>query len=349
MNESPMVREVDKIVSNLLIAEGAVCIPAVGSLRVVRRGAKRISSRRVEPPCLIVEFTSQPVGTSLADAIACAAGCGSKQAVEICGRWLAYVRKEEALAIGGVGVLRDKSFAIDPAFDRLLNPQGHDAVTLRSGRGGHWFLWTVASIAILCGLGVCGWILYDQLGSSAIFPAQAGGRSAASAEAGIVLPTSDSQTEALSESGSIETSAARSADSEAVNGSNPASPHSDTGVSVEHRVDVTHSDSKGSAASQGGESSAVRAESPTDSDPMEASRLVSGHTYVVLGVFSSLENARRALREVGRREPAIHCRIYLYGPKYMVSMFSSESSEAGRAFVHAYSDRFPDMWTYRAK
>ena len=28
MNASPMIREVDKIVANLLIAEGAVCIPS---------------------------------------------------------------------------------------------------------------------------------------------------------------------------------------------------------------------------------------------------------------------------------------------------------------------------------
>lgn len=85
------------------------------------------------------------------------------------------------------------------------------------------------------------------------------------------------------------------------------------------------------------------------SDPMQAARLVSGHTYVVQGVYSSLENARRALRELERREPALHGRIYLYGPKYMVSMFSSETSEQSIAFVRAYADRYPDLWTYRAK
>ena len=70
---------------------------------------------------------------------------------------------------------------------------------------------------------------------------------------------------------------------------------------------------------------------------------------MVQGVYSSLENARRALRELERREPALHGRIYLYGPKYMVSMFSSETSEQSIAFVRAYADRYPDLWTYRAK
>ena len=62
-----------------------------------------------------------------------------------------------------------------------------------------------------------------------------------------------------------------------------------------------------------------------------------------------LENARRALRELERREPALHGRIYLYGPKYMVSMFSSDEKSAATSFVRAYADRYPDLWTYRAK
>lgn len=95
-----MIREVDKIVANLLIAEGAVCIPGAGSLRIVRHGARRISSRKIVPPCRMVEFTSQPVGTSLAAAVARAAGCDEGRAAEICGRWLAQVRTEEVLTIG---------------------------------------------------------------------------------------------------------------------------------------------------------------------------------------------------------------------------------------------------------
>ena len=121
-----MIREVDKIVANLLIAEGAVCIPGAGSLRVVRHGARRISSRKIVPPCRMVEFTSQPVGTSLAAAGARAAGCDEGRAAEICGRWPAQVRTEEVLTIGGVGILREKSFTMDAAFGKLLNPQGHE-------------------------------------------------------------------------------------------------------------------------------------------------------------------------------------------------------------------------------
>lgn len=444
MNASPMIREVDQIVANLLIAERAVCIPGVGSLGVVRRGARRISSRMILPPCRMVEFSSQPAGTSLAAAIAYAAGCDAKQAQDICGRWLAQVRTEDALTIGGVGVLRQKSFEMDAAFDKLLNPQGHEPLKLRGGHGGHWVLWTVAAVAIVCGLGACGWILYDQLNSSASnsaakqaesrnIPSQTnlGGASAgfgsavgtssgkrpvgmsssdeqggsAAANAGAessarsgadTRDTSPNRSSASADAGTdgsalaggdvmiaagtvraAETSADTTADGRSggvsASGKAASAGHSGSGnsVSVPSSAGVSVPDrsvSGGVAAvrsaagtSSAGTSDRTVAGRPTSgvsssassddaaSDPMQAARFVSGHSYVVQGVYSSLENARRALRELERREPALHGRIYLYGPKYMVSMFSSERSDVSAAFVRAYSDRFPDLWTYRAK
>ncbi len=411
-----MVREVDKIVANLLIAEGAVSIPGVGSLRVVRRGARRISSGKIVPPCRMVEYASQPAGTSLAAAIACAAGCDAKQAQDICGRWLAQVRTEQALTIGGVGVLRQKSFTMDAAFDKLLNPQGHEPVKLRGGRSGHWLLWTVAAVAIVCGLGACGWILYDQMNFSAAKSvaerpddrAISAGTGAETAASSADEASGENRPEEITAAGEADRSLAAaggtvsSAPSGAVAGDagpDPASagagadrsalagtaavaagpkrpvagaaagsdlpakpsaiapaaegsadlPASGAAESADRRVaDRSGSGASVVDASTAGVSSTASSDAAA-SDRMQAARLVSGHTYVVLGVYSSLGNARRALGEVERREPALRCRIYLYGPKYMVSMFSSEKPEAGAAFVRAYSDRFPDMWTYRAR
>lgn len=122
-----MIREVDKIVANLLIAEGAVCIPGAGSLRIVRYGARRISSRKIVPPCRMVEFTSQPVGTSLAAAVARAAGCDEGRAAEICGRWLAqYARRKrlrsEGSASCGRRVLRWTRRSTNCSIRRGTNP-----------------------------------------------------------------------------------------------------------------------------------------------------------------------------------------------------------------------------------
>lgn len=77
--------------------------------------------------------------------------------------------------------------------------------------------------------------------------------------------------------------------------------------------------------------------------------LLSGRSYVVLGVFSMTENARRALREIAAKEPAFRCRIYRFGEKFMVSPFSSDNAGPCTQFIGIHAERFPGMWTYTAR
>ena len=77
--------------------------------------------------------------------------------------------------------------------------------------------------------------------------------------------------------------------------------------------------------------------------------LLSGRHYVVLGVFSTEENARRAVRETAGKESAFRCRIYRFGEKFMVSPFSSDDAGVCAQFIRAQGGRFPDMWTYTAR
>ena len=77
--------------------------------------------------------------------------------------------------------------------------------------------------------------------------------------------------------------------------------------------------------------------------------LLSGRHYVVLGVFSTEENARRAVRETAGKESAFRCRIYRFGEKFMVSPFSSDDAGVCTQFIRAQGGRFPDMWTYTAR
>ncbi len=321
-NVTPMVREVDKIIANLLIAEGAVVIPEVGALRVVRRAAKRISSRQVEPPYRTVEFLSQTEGTSLVEAIACAAGCTEAQAREICRRWVEQVSHEGQLLIGGVGQLREKSFLLDEEFDRRLNPRGHEPVTVRR-RGGHGILWTLAAVAIVCGIGACGWIFFDRAGRY---------------EAPItvvlqesVAPSADADTVSVSEQAAV-----------AVTEGSPTSVAASTAGT---------SDPVPSGAADEGRrtASAAGAASTATSVAMEPQRLVSGRTYVVFGVYSTLENARRAVKEATRTEAAFEASIYRYGSKFMVSVYASDQPEEAAAFVRRHASTWPDIWSYRAR
>lgn len=144
-----MVDAVNRLVGNLLAGAGEVTLPGVGTLRVERRAAQRLSRRRVVPPCCTVVFASAEGGVSLVERIALAARVDAAKAQEIYDTWRARVSGDHRLTIEGVGELRHKSFVLDPAFDAQLNPQGHAPVQLAAPRRRFDFVLWLGIAAIL--------------------------------------------------------------------------------------------------------------------------------------------------------------------------------------------------------
>ncbi len=83
--------------------------------------------------------------------------------------------------------------------------------------------------------------------------------------------------------------------------------------------------------------------------PVEAAALVSGHKYVVLGVYSTFENAVRAVTQAAEAKSPLTCGIYRFGAKFLVSPFESTDPETCTLFIRAHADNYPDMWTYTAR
>ncbi len=81
----------------------------------------------------------------------------------------------------------------------------------------------------------------------------------------------------------------------------------------------------------------------------EVQRMTPGAKYVVLGVFSTEENARRAVAEATVGADPLHCSIYYFGQKWMVSPFVSESAADANDFRKAHAAVHPDLWVYQAK
>lgn len=78
-------------------------------------------------------------------------------------------------------------------------------------------------------------------------------------------------------------------------------------------------------------------------------RMTSGWYYVVLGVFSTEENARRAAADAAAKSDVLACTIYYFGQKWMVSPCGVADSEEANAFRKAHAATYPDLWVYRAK
>lgn len=86
------------------------------------------------------------------------------------------------------------------------------------------------------------------------------------------------------------------------------------------------------------------------SAPEEIVRTRSGMSYVVLGIYSTEQNARRAV-EIAVKQYAItsaECRLYYYGDKYLVALGETEKRADAQQIAARYrTDRgIKDVWVY---
>lgn len=350
-----MTEQVAKLMGNLLAGGEGIFLPDVGSLYVERQPARRIDRRHVVPPCRRVEFSSQERGVSLVDEIARVLRVNgvkpedpAPEAQKVYDRWLALVREENTLTIVGVGVLRFKEFKPDEAFDRRLNPQGHEPVRVRTPRRFDAVLW-IGIAAILCvSVGTAWWWFggrdqRQEMHAAVSAPAVA-------AETGPETVADGPSVESSAPEGAAEGGSAVGALPEAAPGATAegagtapgaAQPVAGTAAGAGISNDVAQTES-----ARSGESSAAGTRGSSDSG---LARMTSGRHYVVMGVFSSEQNARRAAQEASSKEVAMACGVYRFGSKFMVSPFESDDPEACRLFIRAHAERFPGMWTYTAR
>lgn len=224
-------------------------------------------------------------------------------------------------------MLRFKDFKLDEAFDRRLNPQGHEPVRMRAPRRFDAVLW-IGVAAIVCVAGFTAWWWFGERDLRQQM------RSAVAVRPEIAAGTADPA--------AADSLAAASQTTQQL--TTPQTTQQPTAPQM-----VQQPATPQPTASQTAQTPA-RTESGQASTAGAAS-LVSGRSYVVMGVFSSEANARRAAAEAAtkEREVAIACGIYRFGSKFMVSPFESDDAEACRLFIRAHEERFPGMWTYTAR
>lgn len=314
-----MVEQADRLIGNLLAGGVEVFLPGVGSLYTERCSAKRLSKRMVMPPCRVVSFSSQQRGVSLVDEIERTIREADTQ----------NTPQAEALRAQAQDIydrwlsrtLKDGTLTVEGVgILKSKNFTLDKAFDLRLNpqghepvriKGGHRFDWAlcVGGVAMLLAALVGGYELLTFYSDE-------------KAPATVVAEKGVAQTADLS--------AAEHADSLAAQ-QTPAP----TGVSDTAATPATASRTSQSAGLAG-----------TEQAPAS---LVSGRRYVVLGVFSTAENAGRAARDAAKKDASFRCGIYRFGEKFMISPFGSDDAEACREFIREHADRFSGMWTYNAR
>lgn len=350
-----MVDAVNRLVANQLCSAGALWLPTVGSLYVERRPAKRLDRRTILPPCRAVQFASQQRGASLVDAIASAARVDADKADEIYRTWLARVRSDEAVTIEGVGVLKFKNFTLTPDFDRLLNPQGHAPVRIKRARRFDWVM-AVGLVAVV----VAGGFIAYQYRSEGGFRLDFGSGSpevrsgtAAPASAGTIEQEAQMPQMAAQSVDTLESAEMPDADSGAAVSGQPE-PAAAAGEAANGAEANAASEPAEANAASGPAAAPQPASSATPATPASAASgevltMASGRHYVVVGVFSSLNNARRTAADTEQRDGSMRCGVYRFGERYLVSPFAAERAEECVQYIRDHAAAFPDLWTYTAR
>ena len=68
--------------------------------------------------------------------------------------------------------------------------------------------------------------------------------------------------------------------------------------------------------------------------------------YVVVGIFSTPENAARAVEQTRSKMKDVACEVLPFKGKHMVTVFGSNKREDCNAFARSYRDIYPDLWVY---
>lgn len=313
-----MVNEVNKIIRNALLTGGGkgVFLPGIGSLTLESRAAVRSSRKTLEPPHKTVVFHEREIGVSVIDEIA-RQGVDAEQAHEVYNEWRVTAFSEGVVTIAGVGVINDDQFTIDNDFAAYLNPQGTRPVAIapKSDK----LLYVFAALCCLFAVCVAGYIWYGN------------------------QEKPEKPQFAKVETKPIEVVPAAAVVTEEQQSTAEETAEQTTEEKTENTVEAVAELPKEEAQKAVVETPKPQ---PQSSDKGKVQRSVSGCSYLILGIFSTEENAFKAVANAERIYPAADCRVYNYSDKFMVSLFESTDSKACVEYQRSVSELFRDTWVY---
>lgn len=342
MKQPAMVDQVDRIIRNTLLLRREIFLPEVGSLYIAHCGAMR-HKQRLTPSCQRVCFTSHERGESLIAILAREIDGDTAQAADIYHRWLGYARHDNRLTVGCCGVLHHKHFSMNGDFDALLNPFGRGSMELIPRRRPALWVAATATVLLLAGAGYVGYTHFAADATAThTTPTNAIAANTAAADPTATSETATDATAADAMAADLETERPAAAAATAEIEAQPTQQPADEQATAKERVTPKSTAAEAMAS----------ASKPAHSQPQvvggASDRLVSGRSYVVLGVFSTEANARRAVGGL-TAGTEIEARIYRYGAKWMVSIYESDNRDACLDFIRSKSAQHPDLWPYTAK
>ena len=329
------MNQVSKLIYNALIKYQALYLPEVGTLRVVRKSASMSSKNEIIPPSYNVEYSLDSQAKSLIDIISCEAGVDASRAAEIYSRWLDKVRDGDVVVIDRVGELRKDSFVVNKELIEALNICREPLrVTRRKSKR---LLYTMTIMLLLALAGGGAWWYFNAKPVDAVVEIETEEEVPVEEVAPLVETTSidiveQSEPYIVNEVDIVDEVVGEVADE----------------VSVGDIDDVVDSE-------EVTEDISVTADAEVIVEEVVEEIVVDWRTrddlrhWVVVGSYSTISNAERAIADILKRLPHMQCDYFKLGSMYAVAAFASDDAEECQEFKRAHLEEFAQSWVYTPK
>ncbi len=155
-----MKQQVDKLIANILLDEGEIYLPEVGTLLLYRQAAKLLSAKQLQPSYRELRLTKEQRGVSITQYISQIAEVSKERANDIYAEWLEQSQRNDILTINDLCRIEKGSINTDKTFEDMANPKGRG--TKRVNPRTNYLIYVVASLCMGFALGVAGYVLYSN-------------------------------------------------------------------------------------------------------------------------------------------------------------------------------------------
>lgn len=165
-----MKQQIDNLIANILLDEGEVYLPEVGTLILRHRTAKLLSKKELQRPYRELQLTKEQRGESITAYISHITGVSSERASDIYAEWLAQSLRNGILTINGLCTIEGGKITTDKTFENMANPKGRGTIKINPLT--NYFIYIVAGLCMGIALGIAGYVLYANGTLDSLFAKQ---------------------------------------------------------------------------------------------------------------------------------------------------------------------------------
>ena len=335
-----MVNEVNKLILNTLVEQGAVYIPNIGTLSIYRTASRKRGSKIVAPS-YSVTYTTECKATSLSSVIMSVANVDEPSANDIVERWHKKLNADGRVVIEGVGTIANGYFSPDSEFIAKLN-RYNEPIRLNGNTGNNKRLWLIPLMVVaIVALGINLYLVFTNREPKAQTTLVADTSTNTLAPENITTENK----EVREESKTTEVSTDEVASEPVIEQEAAATQATATALAEEPVEPVESEEIKEPVEEQKIEEAKVEQPVVEITDW----RQLGARHYVIYGSYSNTTNANTAIRKILRRNPAAQCQIIRIGSLHGVAVYGSYNRKDCEVFKRQHRSLYKDAWIHSPK